>query len=87
MNPALSYRACNLFKADHRQIVNDLTGEEVYQFSSRRCDWEEPFEGEADTARIVGKTPIGRATVTTLQMNRPHQLAARQRWKGLRLFP
>jgi len=32
-------------------------------------------------------TAIGRATIARLQMNSPAQLAARQQWVRLRLFP
>ena len=86
-NLALSCRACNLFKSDRLRTVDNLTGEEVDLFDPRRQLWEEHFEVQADSGRIVGKTPVGRAMVATLQMNRPHQLTARQQWIKLGLFP
>lgn len=84
---ALSCRACNLFKADRLRIHDTVTDDVVYLFDPRRQGWGEHFEIEADSGRIPGTTPVGRATVATLQMNRPHQLAARQQWIKLGLFP
>jgi hypothetical protein len=48
-------------------------------FSTRREQWDVHFHADAESATIVGLTPISRATVTRLQMNRPRQIAARRR--------
>ncbi len=36
---------------------------------------------------VRGLTPVGRATVSRLQMNSPLQLEARRQWMRLGLFP
>jgi HNH endonuclease len=86
-NLALACRACNLFKADRLHAVDELTHEAVCLFDPRRQRWEEHFHVEIDSGRILGTTPIGRATVMALQINRPTQLTARRQWMRLGLFP
>lgn len=86
-NLALACRACNLFKADRLHAVDELTGEVVDLFDPRRQNWQEPFQVELDSGRILGTTPVGRATVMALRMNHPLQLAARRQWMQLELFP
>jgi hypothetical protein len=48
--------------------------------------WEQHF-GVNEGAAIFGITPVGRATVVRLQMNRPRHITARRRWIELGLFP
>jgi hypothetical protein len=86
-NMALACRACNLFKADRLHAVDDSTQEAVRLFDPRSQRWGEHFQVEMDSGRILGTTPIGRATVAALQMNRPLQLTARRQWMRLGLFP
>jgi hypothetical protein len=86
-NLALACRACNLFKADRLHAVDEVTSEAVCLFDPRRERWEEHFQVEVDSGKVLGTTPIGRATVIALQMNRPLQLAARRQWMRLGLFP
>ncbi len=86
-NLALACRACNLFKADRLHAVDDLTSEAVGVFDPRQQQWKEHFEVESESGRILGTTPIGRATVMALRMNSPLQVAARRQWMRLGLFP
>jgi 5-methylcytosine-specific restriction endonuclease McrA len=86
-NWALSCRACNLHKADHLEASDPQTGTVVPLFHPRQNRWEDHFRVEMSTAELVGLTPIGRATVAQLQMNRPAQLAARRQWMRLKIFP
>jgi hypothetical protein len=60
---------------------------EVALFHSRRDIWEQHFDIDVEHATIVGITPVDRATVARLQMNRPRQITARRRWIQLGLFP
>ena len=48
--------------------------------------WDDPFKVELDS-KIVGSNPIGRATIECLRMNSTRQIAARQQWSILQLFP
>ena len=85
-NLASACRACNVFKADRLQAADELTGEAVNLFDLRRHRWEDHFRVESDSGRVLGTTPIGRATVAALQMNVPRQLAARREWMRLGLY-
>jgi hypothetical protein len=86
-NRALACRACNLFKSDPVTGPDAGVGREVPLFHPRQHSWEEHFRVEQETGILRGISPVGRATVVTLQMNSPVQLAARRVWMALRLFP
>ena len=86
-NLALSCRACNLHKSNHLDGADPETQTDVRLFHPRQNHWEEHFRVPPATGVITGLTPIGRATVTRLRMNTPLQLAARQQWTRLGLFP
>jgi hypothetical protein len=86
-NWALSCRACNLHKSDRLEGDDSETQTAVRLFHPRQGRWEEHFRVVTATGAIAGLTPIGRATIARLQMNTPIQLAARQQWMRLGLFP
>ena len=86
-NWALSCRACNLHKSDGVDFMDPETQKVVPLFNPRRDRWEEHFRVEDPTGALVGLTPVGRATVDCLRMNRPAQLQARRQWMRLKLFP
>jgi hypothetical protein len=86
-NLALACRACNLYKSDRVMGLDEESGEEVRLCHPRVDRWDEHFRVNAETGEILGTTPIGRATVGRLQMNRPVPLAARRAWMILGLFP
>jgi hypothetical protein len=48
----------------------------VRLFNPRTDRWSDHFEWAG--ARLIGRTPLGRATVRTLFMNDPFEIAARQ---------
>ena len=56
-------------------IIGDH-GQLVALFNPRTQDWSEHFV--LDGLRIRGMTPVGRATVHTLNMNHPSQIDARR---------
>jgi hypothetical protein len=86
-NWALACRSCNLYKSDQLEGLDEATGEVLRLFHPRQDLWENHFRVDPESGTIAGLTPIGRATVSTFQMNRPNQLAARRQWMPLRLFP
>jgi len=86
-NLALSCHACNLFKSDFETSHDEENQAEVVLFHPRRDAWELHFAVDAERAEIVGLTPIGRATIERLRMNRSRQISARLRWIQLGLFP
>ncbi len=82
-NLALACHACNRFKSDFATGVDPTDQAEVLLFNPRRDLWMEHFRLETEPAVIVGRTPTGRATVSRLQMNRYHHMAARRHWLEL----
>jgi hypothetical protein len=59
----------------------------VRLFHPREDRWEDHFQVATMSGEIVGCTPIGRVTVACLEMNSMAQVAARQQWMRLGLFP
>jgi hypothetical protein len=86
-NLALACRACNLHKADSITAVDRLTQTATPLFHPRRDRWDDHFAVDLETSVIYGRTAVGRVTIICLQMNAPLQLAARQIWHRLGLFP
>jgi hypothetical protein len=76
----LACRPCNEFKAAQTQAVDLQTGEPTPLFNPRTQEWQMHFTWNADLTEVVGVTPIGRATVAALQLNRPMLVRARRRW-------
>jgi hypothetical protein len=76
-----------LRKSDHLDGPDVKTQTTALLFHPRRDNWAEHFSIVAGTGEIAGLSPVGRVTVTRLQLNTPTQLAARQQWMRLRLFP
>jgi hypothetical protein len=79
-NLALACRACNGFKHTAITARDPLTGRLVRLFNPRTDVWHEQFRLDFDTARIEGRTDIGRATVTRLRMNSQEHVGAREFW-------
>ncbi|HKB03388.1 MAG TPA: HNH endonuclease [Gemmataceae bacterium] len=69
-NLALSCQGCNNHKYDRTKGRDPISGREVRLFNPRRDRWEDHFAWAADGTVILGMTPIGRATVETLRLNR-----------------
>ena len=76
----LACPACNEFKGVQTHAIDPVTGRRVRLFNPRKQKWKRHFQWSADGTEIIGKTPIGRATVVALQMNHPISLRARQKW-------
>ena len=84
---ALSRRSCNHYKTDHITAYDAESELEVPLFHPRQDAWLDHFDVDPQTGEINGLTPVGRATVNLLQFNSPGQLAAREKWIRLGLFP
>lgn len=65
----LSCPLCNRYKGDRIAARDPETGEEVTLFNPRRQRWSEHFRWSEDGLRILGQTPIGRATVAALRLD------------------
>jgi HNH endonuclease len=86
-NLALACRSCNLFKSNAIVALDSSTDAVVPLFHPRNDSWEEHFAVDATTGMVLGRTPIGRATVAQLQINTVQQQQARLLWIRLGLFP
>lgn len=86
-NLALACRSCNLRKSNRVCGVPSGANTEVRFFHPRNDQWDEHFQVSTESGEIAGRTPIGEVTLESLEMNSPAQVAARQLWIRLGLFP
>jgi hypothetical protein len=75
-NLALSCMHCNLHKSSDLSGIDPDGGAITPLFHPRRDRWAEHFVFQG--ALIVGLTPVGRATVRTLNMNGADRLEVRE---------
>lgn len=77
----LSCPICNGHKADKTHEVDPETGQTVPLFNPRTQNWFEHFRWSADGLRVIGLTPLGRATVAALHLSDdPVALTVRSYW-------
>ncbi len=69
-NLARACQRCNNFKYDKTHAVDPLTRESVTLFHPRKHDWHEHFAWNDDYTMMIGLSPIGRATIAELDLNR-----------------
>jgi hypothetical protein len=69
-NLAYSCQGCNNHKYTHTDAFDPVSGERVGLYHPRRHRWRKHFTWSEDFTRIVGLTPMGRATIERLQLNR-----------------
>ena len=70
-NLALSCHGCNGHKHSKTEALDPIGRERVSLFHPRQQTWSEHFEWSDNFTLIIGLTPVGRATVQALKMNRP----------------
>jgi len=75
-NLALACFACNHHKGPNLAGIDARTGKRVGLFHPRRHKWRRHFRWGGPI--LVGRTPIGRATVAVLGINSPHRIAQRE---------
>lgn len=68
-NLALACRRCNERCYNFISGYDPVTKTIVPLFNPRSHQWKDHFIWSADTKSIVGKTPMGRATVSRLDLN------------------
>lgn len=69
-NLALSCSTCNGHKYSHIEGYDSVSGQSVPLYHPRLHHWTEHFTWDADSIRLVGLSPIGRATIETIHLNR-----------------
>ena len=68
-NLALACIACNSHKYNLTEAIDPVSQKLVPLFHPRKQRWSEHFAWSDDGLSLIGLTPIGRATIDTLQMN------------------
>jgi len=79
-NLCLACRSCHEFKRNLTEAIDHLTGKIHPLFHPRLQQWSAHFRWSLDGTKIEGLTPIGRATISALQMNNIIVVSARLRW-------
>lgn len=69
-NLALSCQGCNNSKYLKIEVIDPLTLKKVPIYNPRKDIWEDHFVWSTDFTEIIGLSPIGRATIEALKLNR-----------------
>lgn len=86
-NLCLVCRGCNSFKRDYVTGIDPESNTEHPLFHPRTELWVVHFEWAQDGVDLRGLTPIGRATIARLQINREDVLNSRRLWVQVGLHP
>ena len=84
-NLALACVSCSLRKGARTTAIDPATGDAAQLFHPRLHAWSDHFMADV-SGEILGLTAIGRATITSLSMNRVlavairHEERTRDRW-------
>ena len=76
----LSCSLCNRYKGTQVEAADPLTGDVAPLYNPRVDSWHEHFSWSADGAKVVGLTPVGRATVVALKLNNEVAVEVRRNW-------
>lgn len=71
---------CNNAKYNKTEAIDDLTNKIVSIFNPRTQNWNEHFGWNKNATKIIGKTSIGRATISALNLNRERFIKIRKHW-------
>ena len=72
---------------DHIVPQASAGGQKAPLFNPREDAWSEHFDFDAGNFQLLGRTPIGRATIDQLRMNTSYQIEARRYWVEAGLYP
>jgi HNH endonuclease len=86
-NLAYSCGGCNAHKKDKIEALDPLTRQLTPLFNPRINNWSKHFEWSDDDLYVIGITPIGRATVNRLKINREGSINLRRLLKLADLHP
>ncbi|MFQ5632116.1 MAG: hypothetical protein ACE5I1_25385, partial [bacterium] len=67
--------------------IDPRTEKRVMLFNPRADVWRQHFRWSKDWHKIIGRTPVGRATVEALDMNAKILCKARYFWRVVGLIP
>ena len=77
-NLANSCQFCNGSKYNKTHCLDPVTGENTRFYNPRKDNWKDHFVWNEDKSVIIGITPIGRATVHCLKVNRQEAVNLRK---------
>lgn len=86
-NLCLACFHCNSYKSSFRTGLDLETQLEASLLNPRLDSWTDHLLWVAEGLELVGLTPIGRATIVRLQMNRPAIVRARRAWIRAGIHP
>ena len=86
-NLCLACPTCNRYKANRQEALDPVSNEMVPLFHPHLQSWTDHFAWSETNIEIVGLSPIGRATISALKMNRPQMIRVRQMWAKMGLHP
>jgi hypothetical protein len=86
-NLALACQGCNGHKSTKTKAADPETNEITVLFNPRQHNWQDHFVWNEDRLHLVGLTPVGRATVELLQMNRPSLVNLRRALMAINAHP
>ena len=86
-NLANACQFCNGSKFDKVEALDPLTGALTPLCNPRTQTWSEHFVWSDDFTLVIGVTPIGRATVNCLKMNREEAINLRAALRDFGVHP
>lgn len=78
-NLCLACGHCNGLKLAYVEAEDPETGQMAPLYNPRQ-NWHNHFYWSEDHLTVIGKTPVGRATIIRLGMNRERMMEARRHW-------
>jgi hypothetical protein len=86
-NLAFSCQGCNSYKGADTEGIDPATGQRVPLYHPREDPWREHFAWNEDCTRLLGLTPVGRATIARLELNRTGVVNLRRVLRGVGEHP
>lgn len=86
-NLANACQGCNNRKYTLTEAIDPLTGELVPLYHPRQDRWEDHFAWNVEYTQMIGISPIGRATIAALDLNRHGVVNLRRVLRALGLHP
>jgi HNH endonuclease len=86
-NLCLSCPTCNRYKANSTESLDPITQRDVALFHPHQNNWADHFAWSEDATAIIGVTPMGRATIAALRMNRTQMVRVRRLWHAMGEHP
>ena len=86
-NLAFACDGCNSLKWTHVEWPDPESGQPALLFNPRTEEWLTHFAWNEDFILVSGLTPVGRATLDLLKMNRPGLVNVRKALRAIGVYP